>query len=93
LPGRPKHMATVVRSKIVAVGNSRGVRIPRALLGDARIGDEIELIADGDELLVRRLARPRQGWASEFAAMHDAADDRMLDPIAPTRFDDEDWEW
>jgi antitoxin MazE len=38
-----------MRSKLVRIGNSRGVRIPKALLEEADLVDDIEIsVIDGD---------------------------------------------
>lgn len=38
-----------MRSKLVKIGNSRGVRIPKALLEEAELIDEVEIsVVDGD---------------------------------------------
>lgn len=84
-----------VRSKVVRIGNSQGVRIPKALLAGASIGDEVDLIADGDRIVIQAVSRARANWAEAFAAMHAADDDRMLDGAdgVANRFDDQEWVW
>jgi antitoxin MazE len=84
-------MATI--SRIVRIGNSRGIRVPKALLEQAQLGDEVELHAEPGRLVVRALRQPRAGWAEAAAQMHGLEDDRLLDPAAPTRFDTEEWAW
>jgi antitoxin MazE len=41
-----------MRSKLVKIGNSRGVRIPKALLEEAELTDEVEMRVVGGELLI-----------------------------------------
>ncbi len=56
-------------AKIIAIGNSKGVRIPRNVLDKLRLreGDPIE-IELGDQSIVLRLGyRARAGWAEQFA--------------------------
>ena len=36
---------------------------------------------------------PRAGWSVAADAMHAAEDDQLIDEIAPTRFDEDEWEW
>lgn len=52
-------MNTSIRSKIVKIGNSRGVRIPRALLERARLDGEVEISIQGDRLVIRALPPTR----------------------------------
>lgn len=65
-------------ARLVPIGNSKGVRIPAALLRQYNLNDEIELIPGKDELIIRPVtAKPRQGWDAAFAAMHEHGDDNM----------------
>lgn len=82
-----------VKSRIVRIGNSRGIRVPKALLEQAELSEEVELHAEPGRLIVRAARRPRAGWAEAAASMHRHGGDRLLDPQAPTRFDTEEWEW
>jgi antitoxin MazE len=84
-------MATTTR--IVRIGNSRGIRLPKALLQQAQLGEDVELLAERGRIVVRAVRRTREGWAEAARAMHEHGDDRLLDAPAPTRFDQEAWEW
>ena len=84
-------MAT--RTRIVRIGNSRGLRLPKALIEQAELSDEVELHAEPGRLIVQAVREARVGWADAARRMHDAGDDRLLDETTPTRFDDEDWKW
>ena len=39
----------IVRSRVIKIGNSRGIRIPRAFLERAGINDEVEIKVDGNQ--------------------------------------------
>lgn len=84
-------MAT--RSRIIRIGNSRGIRVPKALLEQAQLPEDVELHAEPGRLIVRAARRPRAGWADAAAASRRQRDDQLLDPYIPTRFDSEDWKW
>jgi antitoxin MazE len=84
-------MATT--SRIVRIGNSRGFRVPKALLEQAQLPDEVELQAEPGRLVVSAARRPRAGWAEAAALMHERGDDRPLDAPDANRFDAEEWEW
>ncbi len=84
-------MPTVTR--IVRLGNSRGIRIPKALLDQAALPDEVELQAEPGRLVVQAVRKPREGWEAAAAAMHATGDDALLDPPRSTAFDDQEWEW
>jgi antitoxin MazE len=84
-------MAT--RSRIIRIGNSRGIRVPKALLEQAQLREEVELHAEPGRLVVRAVRRTRAGWAEAAASMHQQGDDRLLDASMPTGFDAAEWEW
>jgi antitoxin MazE len=86
-------MALTVRSKVVKIGNSRGIRIPRSLLQQAGLTEEVELSVQGDKLIIQSAHRRRHGWDAHFARMAEAGDDQLLDQAIPTRWDVEDWVW
>lgn len=82
-----------MKARIVRVGNSRGIRLPKPLLDAAGLSDEVELVAEPGRIVIEAAARPRAGWAEAARAMAERGDDALLDPPTPTRFDDEDWAW
>jgi antitoxin MazE len=84
-------MAT--RTRIVRIGNSRGLRLPKSLIEQAELSDEVELRAEPGRLIVLAVREPRTGWADAAKRMRAAGDDQLLDQPTPTRFDDEEWTW
>jgi antitoxin MazE len=81
------------KTRIVRIGNSRGIRVPKILLDQAQLPDEVELLAEPGRLVVQGARRPRTGWAEAARAMAAAHHDALLDGPPPTRFDREEWEW
>jgi antitoxin MazE len=84
-------MAT--KARIVQIGNSRGIRIPRALLEAAELPEEIELHAEPGRLVVQAVRSRRSGWAAAAARMRARNADRLLDQPTVTTFDRTEWEW
>jgi antitoxin MazE len=84
-------MAT--KTRIVRIGNSQGIRVPRALLDQAELPEEVELLAQPGRLIVRAVRRSRAGWADAARAMHARGEDALLDAPTGTRFDQDDWTW
>jgi antitoxin MazE len=82
-----------VKARIVRIGNSQGVRIPKPLLEEAQLGDEVELRAEAGRIVIERADAPRAGWSEAFAAMAAAGDDALLDEATPTAFDEAEWTW
>ena len=82
-----------MKTRIVRIGNSRGVRIPKPLLEQSGIHDEVELEVEEGHIVIRAVRNPREGWDAAFRAMAESGDDALLDPGASTRWDDEEWGW
>ena len=68
-----------MKTRIVRIGNSRGIRIPKALLEQCRLGSTVELEVQDGQLVVRSIERPRLGWAKSFRQMAEQGDDQVLD--------------
>jgi antitoxin MazE len=88
-------MGSSVKSRIIKIGNSRGIRIPKILLDQAKLSDEIEVEVQGDKLVIRSLRCPRQGWDEQFAEMSRRGDDKFLvsEALNLTTWDKDEWEW
>jgi len=82
-----------MRRRIVPIGNSRGIRIPKAILEQCRIEDEVELQTEGDRIIISPVKRiARQGWDQAFQEMRERGEDRQLiDDRIDLAF--KDWEW
>jgi antitoxin MazE len=80
-------------TRIVKIGNSRGIRVPKILLDQAQLPDEVELHAEPGRLVVQATRRPRAGWAKAAQAMRTRTHDGLFDEPIATRFDREEWEW
>lgn len=81
------------KTRIVKIGNSRGIRVPKVLLDQAQLPDEVELHAEPGRLVVQATRRPRTGWAKAARAMRDREHDTLLEEPTATRFEREEWEW
>ncbi len=86
-------MGTIVRTRIVKIGNSQGIRIPKLLLEQSGIHEDVEIEVQGDCLTIRKAQCWRAGWDEAFAAMAENQDDVLLDDVNTTDWDQSDWEW
>ncbi len=84
-----------MKTRIVRIGNSRGIRIPKPLLDQTGLSGEVEIRAQKDSLVIRPAAKPRTGWAAAFQVMAQHGDDALLDEAAASmsRWDEDEWEW
>jgi len=82
-----------MKTRLVQIGNSKGIRLPKTVLAEAQLQDDVELQAEPGRIVIRSAKRPRDGWAEAARGMSERGDDRLLDAPTPTRFEEEEWEW
>jgi len=82
-----------MRTKIIRVGNSHGIRIPRPLLEQVGLKDTVELRAEEGRLIIRPGRALREGWEEAFAANPPQGDDLGEFREMTNRFDREAWKW
>ncbi len=82
-----------MRANVVRIGNSQGLRIPKAILDACGIRDQVELTVEQGRLVIEPLRQVRDGWAEAAPAMASSGEDRLLDEETPTEFDETSWEW
>jgi antitoxin MazE len=82
-----------MRANLVAIGNSRGVRIPKAVLEQTGLKDEVDMEVRGSEIVIRSARKPREGWADDCKKMAELGEDGLIDPQTPTVFDETEWTW
>ena len=83
-------------ARIVPIGNSQGIRIPKLLLEEAGLSGEVEIKAAAGSLIVRPAKRkPRDGWEEAFREMARQGDDKLNPEWEGTlsSFDEEEWQW
>jgi antitoxin MazE len=82
-----------MKARIIRIGNSQGVRIPKPLLEQTGLTDEVELEVRADEIVIRSARSVRAGWGAAFRRMAEAGDDELLEELTETEWDREEWEW
>jgi antitoxin MazE len=82
-----------VKTRLVRIGNSRGVRIPKPLLEQAGLDDEVELRVVEEGIVIAAARAPRAGWEDAARLAHERGEDTLLDEPTPTQFDETEWEW
>jgi len=70
-----------MKSKIVRIGNSKCIRIPKRLLAQAGLKGEVEITAEDGSVVIRPLKTPGAGWAVAFSEMARRGDDAPIDLI------------
>jgi antitoxin MazE len=86
-------MGTAIKTRIVKIGNSQGLRIPKTLLEESGINSEVEIEVQGNHLIIRPVEQIRKGWEKAFIEMAENRDDILLDDINTTEWDENEWQW
>ena len=82
-----------MKAKIIKIGNSRGIRLPKPLLEQVGLVDEVDLKVRDGTLIVSPSKRVRDGWKAAAVALAERGEDELLDPSTPTDFEAQEWEW
>jgi antitoxin MazE len=82
-----------MKTRLVRIGNSRGVRLPKTIIEQAGLTEEVELGVRDGAVVIARTASARSDWAAAARQMRQRDEDRLLDAPTSTRFDEKEWDW
>jgi len=80
-------------AKIVQIGSSKGIRIPKVILEQCNFLHEVNMTVDKKKLIIEPIkSAVRSGWREAFKADKKPLSKKEKIEYIPTKFDDE-WEW
>jgi len=83
-----------MKARIIQIGNSRGIRIPKAVLEQAHLTDEVQIDAEPNQIVIRSAHVPREGWDEAFRKMAKRDDDALIDDgVTLSSLDETEWTW
>ena len=82
-----------MKTKLVRIGNSRGIRIPKPLLEQAGLQEDVELQVVRTGIMIRGATSAREGWAQAAQKIRERHEDVLLDEPVATHFDETEWVW
>ncbi len=83
-----------MKARIIRIGNSRGIRLPKAILEQAHLTEEVQIDAEPNQIVIRSAHVPREGWQEAFRLMAERGDDTVAeDAVSLTTFDEAEWKW
>ena len=82
-----------MRSRLVKIGNSRGIRLPKPVIEQARLTEEVEVEVKDGAVIITSSSRPRTGWADAARELRERDHDHLLDDLTSTQFDEKEWKW
>lgn len=86
-------MSISVRGRVVKIGNSQGIRIPKALLEQSGIDSDVEIEVQHQSLIIRSVKGVRREWDKAFSGMSAQGDDDLVDTVLATEWEQTEWEW
>ncbi|MDQ1272378.1 MAG: antitoxin MazE [Planctomycetota bacterium] len=82
-----------MKINIITIGNSKGIRIPKAILKQCHLDKEAELETEEDKIIIKPFKKkPRKGWKEAFSSMRKREEDTLLIDDSIDR-EMKDWEW
>ncbi len=67
-----------MKTKIIQIGNSKGLRLSKTILEKYDFKDKVELVFKSDHILLKPVPSPREGWVKQFEKMHELGDDKLM---------------
>ena len=75
-----------MKAKIIQIGNSKGLRLSKAILDQYNIKDKVELKLEKGQIVIKPVEEPRKGWRDAFQKMAENREDK---PLMDDVFEDE----
>ena len=84
-----------MRARIVKIGNSQGVRIPKPILEQSGITKDVDIEVKNNQIIIRPLLKPRTKWDEAFRKMAENDDDMLIDgdDLISHSWDETEWQW
>jgi len=87
-----KRQAVIV-TEIISIGNSKGLRIPKAIREQVGLEGKVTLAVKDNALVVRPKRKPREVWDAAFKRSSSREDPLILPDNLRNEFDEKEWTW
>ncbi len=83
-----------MRARVIKIGNSQGLRIPKPILEQTGIMDDVEIEVEKNRIIIRPVKNVREGWDAAFKSMGEKGDDELIiDDGISNVWDEKGWQW
>ncbi|MCP5049081.1 MAG: AbrB/MazE/SpoVT family DNA-binding domain-containing protein [bacterium] len=81
--------------RLVQIGNSRGIRLPKQIIEQFSFSDEIEAEIKKDGLLLKKKTTPRAGWKKQIVdeIKKNGPPEMLIPNNIENDFDENEWQW
>lgn len=82
-----------MKTQIIQIGNSQGIRIPKVLLEESGISGEVDVELHPEGIIIRNAQKPRANWDEAFKKMAENDEEELTETAVSTEFDKKEWQW
>ncbi len=84
-----------MKTRIIKIGNSRGIIIPKAVIDQCGISDQVAIEVENKKITITPVEDdPREGWEEAILAVGGMEDDELLiGDYLEHSWDEEEWQW
>ena len=83
-----------MRARVIKIGNSQGLRIPKPILDQTGIMDDVEIEVGKNQIIIRPVKTVREDWDAAFKSMGEKGDDEpIIDDKISHSWDEDEWQW
>lgn len=83
-----------MKADLIRIGNSRGIRLPKTLIEQCRLGDAVDLRVENECVVISPQRKTRAGWEEQFrAAGASESNELLLERTGANDFDAKEWLW
>jgi antitoxin MazE len=84
-----------MKIKLIPIGNSKGIRLPSAVIRQYNLEEEIELVTEKDKIWIKPSSKNRAHWEDQFkkAVSAEPKAEKNVWIEIPNSFDQTEWEW
>ncbi|HVH10225.1 MAG TPA: AbrB/MazE/SpoVT family DNA-binding domain-containing protein [Gemmatimonadales bacterium] len=82
-----------IRTRPIRIGNSRGIRLPKPVIEEAGLSDEVEPRVRPGAVVIQPAAGPRTGWAEAARRLRERGGGELLEAVTRSRFDEQELRW
>jgi antitoxin MazE len=82
-----------MKARLVHIGNSRGVRLPKPFIEEVGLSEIVDLHVRGGTIVISPSHVPRVGWAEAAQELAQVEGGGLLEPDTSSTFDQQEWQW
>lgn len=84
-----------MKARVVKIGNSQGIRIPKPILEQTGIMEDVELEIEKNHIIIRPISKARVGWDIAFKTMSEKNEAVWIHATEniSNSWDEEEWQW